>query len=109
MFNSGVLGGNIPGKPPGRPSRLSKDQMEELEQDVLTHPRELGYNFSNWERKSVSHQINKKFNVDLKVRQCQNLLHKMKLSLQRPRYDFPKPILKIKKNLPGDSKKTVVS
>jgi transposase len=63
--------------------------MEELEKDILTHPRKLGYDFSNWEGKSVSHHIKKKFGVPLKVRQCQNLLHKIDLTLQRPRYEFP--------------------
>jgi len=88
-FNKGGTKAIIPDSPPGRPSRLSKNQMEELEKDILTHPRKLGYDFSNWEGKSVSHHVKKKFGVELKVRQCQNLLHAMNLSLQRPRYDFP--------------------
>lgn len=88
-FNKGGIEGVIPNTPPGRPSRLSKDQMEELEKDILTHPRLLGYDFSNWEGKSVSHHLKKKFGVELKVRQCQKLLHAIGLSLQRPRYVFP--------------------
>jgi len=64
--------------------------MEELKKDVATHPHELGYDFSNWEGKSMSYYVKKKFGVVLKVRQCQNLLHKMGFSLQRPRYKFPK-------------------
>jgi putative transposase len=88
-FNKGGIEALIPIKPPGRPSRLSKEQMRELETDVLTHPRKLGYDFSNWEGKSVSYHIKKKFGVVLKVRQCQNLLHEMDLTLQRPRHEFP--------------------
>lgn len=88
-FNEGGIEGIIPNKPPGRPSRLSKEQMEELEKDILTHPRMLGYDFSNWEGKSVSYHLKKKFGVELKVRQCQKLLHVIGLSLQRPRYIFP--------------------
>jgi len=75
---------------PGRPSRLSLEQKEELKNDVLTHPRELGYDFSNWEGKHVSKHIKNKFGVLLKVRQCQYLLHELGFSLQRPRYAFPK-------------------
>jgi len=89
-FNEGGIEGIIPGKSPGRPPRLSESQMEELKTDVLTHPRKLGYEFSNWEGKSVSHHIKKKFGVKLKVRQCQYILHKLGLTLQRPRYNFPK-------------------
>jgi len=89
-FNKGGIKAITPNHPPGRPSRLSKSQMEELKKDVATHPHELGYDFSNWEGKSMSHYVKKKFGVVLKVRQCQNLLHKMGFSLQRPRYKFPK-------------------
>ena len=89
-FNEGGLEAIVPNTPPGRPSRLSEDQKEELKTDILTHPRELGYEFSNWEGKSVSEHIKTKFGVLLKVRQCQYLLHELGFSLQRPRYKFPK-------------------
>lgn len=70
-FNEGGIEGIIPNKPPGRPSRLSKSQMEEIKVDVLTHPRKLGYEFNNWEGKSLSHHIKQKFDIELGVRQCQ--------------------------------------
>ena len=89
-FNEGGLEAIVPNTPPGRPSRLSEDQKKELKTDILTHPRELGYEFSNWEGKSVSEHIKTKFGVLLKVRQCQYLLHELGFSLQRPRYKFPK-------------------
>lgn len=89
-FNDGGLEGIIVNTPPGRPSRLSEEQKEELKRDVATHPRELGYKFSNWEGKHVSEHIKRKFNVSLKVRRCQYLLHELGFSLQRPRYKFPK-------------------
>jgi len=90
MFNDGGLEAITPNSPPGRPSRLSRDQKEELKSDILTHPRELGYEFSNWEGKSVAEHIYKKFGVFLKVRATQNLLHELGFSLQRPKYKFPK-------------------
>ncbi len=68
VFNEGGINALIPNTPPGRPSRLSKSQIEELKADILTHPRNLGYEFSNWEGKSVSFNIKKKFDVELKVR-----------------------------------------
>jgi transposase len=90
LFNEGGLEAIVPGTPPGRPSRLTEDQKKILKADVATHPRELGYDFSNWEGKSVSEHIKNKFGVLLKVRQCQYLLHELGFTLQRPRYRFPK-------------------
>lgn len=90
LFNNGGLNALIPNSPPGRPSRLTKEQKEELKKDVLTDPRSLGYDFSNWEGKSVAYHVKKKFGVKLGVRAAQKLLRWLGLSLQRPRYKFPK-------------------
>lgn len=89
-FNEGGIEAIVPNSPPGCPSRLSEEQKEELKKDILTHPRKLGYEFSNWEGKSVSEHIKIKFGILLKVRQCQYLLHELGFTLQRPRYKFPK-------------------
>ncbi len=74
-FNKRGLEAIAPSTPPGRPSSLSKNQKDELKLDIRTHPRKLGYEFINWEGKSVSEHIHIKFGVLLKVRQCQYLLH----------------------------------
>ena len=89
-FNSKGIGGIILRSPPGRPSKLTEEQKAILKTDVSTHPRKLGYEFSNWEGKSISEHIKHKFGVLLKVRQCQYLLHELGFSLQRPKYAFPK-------------------
>jgi transposase len=89
-FNRGGLEAIVPESPPGRPSSLTDDQKQVLIADISTHPRELSYDFSNWEGKSVSAHIKNKFGVLLKVRQCQYLLHELGFTLQRPRYKFPK-------------------
>jgi len=104
-FNEGGIEGIVPNKPPGRPSRLAKSQMEELKADVLTHPRKLGYEFSNWEGKSVSHHVKQKFGVELGVRRCQYLLHELGLTLQRPRYNFPKADAEKQEEFANDFKK----
>ncbi|HEY0088910.1 MAG TPA: winged helix-turn-helix domain-containing protein [Candidatus Lokiarchaeia archaeon] len=89
-FNEGGLEAIVPNLPPGRSKRLSELQLEQLKEDVLKNPREIGYEFSNWEGKSVSHHIKKEFAISLGVRQCQYLLHDLGFTLQRPRYAFPK-------------------
>ncbi len=90
VFNEGGLEAIAPGSPPGRPSRLSDDQKGELKADIMTHPREFGYDFSNWEGKSVAKHIRIKFDISFSVRAAQKLLHSLGFSLQRPRYAFPK-------------------
>jgi transposase len=89
-FNESGIKGLARDSPPGKKYRLSEEQMEELKGDVLKNPRELGYEFSNWEGKSVAHHILKKFGVKLRVRATQKLLHKLGFSLQRPRYKLVK-------------------
>ena len=105
-FNACGIEAIVPKSPPGRPSSLSEDQKEELKNDILTHPRELGHEFSNWEGKHVSEHIKNKFGVLLKVRQCQYLLHELGFTLQRPRYKFPKANLKKQKEFVQDFKKS---
>jgi transposase len=90
LFNNGGIEALIPHSPPGRPSRLTREEKEELKTDVLTDPRSLGYDFSNWEGKSVAYHVKKKFGVKLGVRAAQKLLRSLNFTLQRPRYKFPK-------------------
>ncbi len=90
LFNNGGIDALKPRSPPGRPSRLTKAQKELLKTDVLTDPRSLGYEFSNWEGKSVAYHVKKRFGVKLGVRAAQKLLHSLSFTLQRPRYKFPK-------------------
>ena len=89
-FNKEGLDGIVPNPPPGRPSSLSEEQKTALKDDVLQHPRDLGYDFSNWEGKTVAFHVSKKFDVELGVRQAQRLLHQLGFTLQRPRYHFQK-------------------
>lgn len=89
-FNEVGIDAIQPALPPGRPSRLSEEQKASLKEDVRKHPRDLGYDFSNWEGKSVVFHVSEKFNVELGVRQAQRLLHQLGFTLQRPKYCFKK-------------------
>ncbi len=104
-FNGGGLDAIAPNSPPGRPSSLSKEEKESLKADVLTHPRELGYEFSNWEGKSAAYHIKQKFSAELSVRQAQRLLHELGFTLQRPKYKFPKADPEKQKEFLNDFKK----
>ena len=69
-------------KKPGKPSRLTKEQMETLKQAVMDDPHKYGLNV--WDGPSLSKYIKDTFDVDLGVRACQKLFHRMGFSLIRP-------------------------
>ena len=69
-------------KQEGRPTRLNAVQTAELK-DVLTKsPSNYGYKV--WDGPSLSSYIKKTYQIELKVRQCQRLFHKLGFSLIRP-------------------------
>jgi transposase len=70
---------------PGRPPRLSQAELEQVRQDLLHSPRELGYDQNLWDGVLLSHHLAQQFSVHLKVRRCQSLFHELGFSLQRPR------------------------
>ena len=70
---------------PGRPPRLSQSEREQLRQDLVHSPQELGYDQNLWDGILLSHHLAQKYSVTLGVRRCQSLFHEIGLSLQRPR------------------------
>jgi putative transposase len=83
-YNDEGLEGLKRNSPPGRTSRLSDEEKKLLKEDILKNPHELGYNFSIWDGKSVSHHIEQRFGKHIGIRQAQKMLHQMGLTLQRP-------------------------
>ena len=69
-------------KQPGRASKLSDTQIAEIKAVVEDDPEKYGYHV--WDGPALSAYIKSKYNVDLGVRSCQKLLHKMGFSLIRP-------------------------
>ena len=84
-FHSRGIGGLWPKKNPGRISRLTREQMKELDADLQKNPRDLGYDFSNWDGKTVMYHLQQKFHVLLKVRRVQIIMRALGLTLQRPK------------------------
>ncbi len=68
----------------GRKPRLLADK-DVLAQDLRCSPREFGYTQNLWDGKILSHHLKEKFNVELKVRQCQNLFHQLGFRRRKPR------------------------
>jgi transposase len=69
----------------GRNPRLLLENEAILAQDLRRSPRELGYTQNLWDGKLLSHHLKEKFNVELKVRQCQNIFHQLGFRRRKPR------------------------
>lgn len=69
-------------KQTGQPRRLTDEQISKLAEAVKGDPH--NYGFSVWDGPSLSKYIKDTFDVDLGVRSCQKLFHKMGFSLIRP-------------------------
>ncbi len=69
----------------GRPSSLSNNHKKELKNDLKKSPSEFGYNQSKWDGKLLSHHLDKNYNVNLKIRQCQNLFKELISPIQTQR------------------------
>jgi transposase len=70
---------------PGRSSRLSDIQLNEVRAAISTPPRHSGIDANLWDGKTLSYYVKRTFGVDLQVRQCQRLFQKLGFSLRRPR------------------------
>ena len=73
-------------KQPGRPSRLSKAQKEEIYVALTKDPQLYGYNL--WDGPTLSDYISTQYRISLGPRQCERLFHELGFSLIRPQ-TFP--------------------
>ena len=69
-------------KQPGKPSKLNSEQMEVVRAAIAGDPKEQG--FDVWDGPALSTYIKATFSIDLGVRACQKLFHKLGFSLIRP-------------------------
>ena len=63
---------------PGKATRLTDKQYTEIKKAIFCPPQESGY--QEWNGRTLSDYIQKKFNVALGVRQCQRIFHKLGFS-----------------------------
>jgi len=89
-YNSLGIEGLKRESPPGRTPRLTSEERELLKVDIQKNPREFGYDFSNWDGKSISHHIERRFNKHVGVRRVQVMLKQMGFTRQRPSMRFAK-------------------
>jgi transposase len=77
----------------GRPSKLTKQQREELIEDFQSSPDEFGYNRQAWTSSLASHHIESKFAVEYTDRHVRYLMSEAGLSWRtaRPRHTDADP------------------
>jgi transposase len=75
-FETDGVAGLVDGERSGRPSRLTRGQLSELESALRKDPVEWGLH-GPWDGKTLSVFIQRKWNVALGVRQCQRLFRQL--------------------------------
>jgi len=73
------------GERPGRPSALAEDVFQAVGQDLRREPRILGYPQTLWDGRLLSHHLKARYQVEIGVRQCQRLFHRLGFRRRKPR------------------------
>ncbi len=68
----------------GRPRQLSVSVRKKLRKEIGRSPRELGYEQNLWDGALLSYHLKEQYSINLGIRQCQRLFHKLGFTLQRP-------------------------
>jgi transposase len=84
-FEADGLAGLFEGERPGRPSRLSEEQLDKVAVALRASPTELGLATQMWDGPTLSEFLRREFGVKLKVRQCQRLFRQLGFRLRKPR------------------------
>jgi transposase len=84
-FEAQGLAGLREGERPGRPKRLSDEQLKLVSGALRLPPRQLGLQGHLWDGKLLSAYVEQEFGVRLGVRQCQRLFRQLGFRLRKPR------------------------
>src|SRR5437588_1794410 len=84
-FEKDGLGGLVEGERPGRPRRLTDQQMKAVDRVLRRSPSEAGLSGNLWDGKTLSTWIQQKHGIALGVRQCQRLFRQLGFRLRKPR------------------------
>jgi transposase len=84
-FEVDGLAGLTEGQRPGRPSRLSDEQLAKVEAALRASPENFGLTTHLWDGPTLSQFLEQELEVRLKVRQCQRLFRQLGFRLRKPR------------------------
>ena len=73
------------GERPGRPSRLTEKQIQEVKRVLRQKPTDAGMDVNLWDGKTLSALIERNYGVQLGVRQCQRMFRQFDFRLRKPR------------------------
>jgi transposase len=84
-FEAEGLSGLADAYRPGRPRRLNEQQLHEIQEALRSNPVEYGLTANLWDGKLLSHFIQKRFGIQLGIRQCQRMFRQFGFRLRKPR------------------------
>jgi len=84
-FEAKGFAGLTEGQRSGRPRRLSEAQLLEVDRALRQTPRDFGLTGTLWDGKTLSAWLEQRFQVRLRVRQCQRLFRQRGFRLRKPR------------------------
>jgi transposase len=84
-FETEGLAGLADGQRPGRPSRLSDQQLTKVETALRARPEQFGLTTQMWDGPTLSEFLARELGVKLRVRQCQRLFRQLGFRLRQPR------------------------
>jgi len=96
-FEDKGLAGLVEGDRPGRTTRLTPEQLEQIERVLRRTPREVDLGVTLWDGKTLSAWIEREHGVELGVRQCQRLFRQFGFRLRKPRPEIAKADPKLQK------------
>ena len=72
--------------PPGRPSKLTKSQRQQLSRSIQGHPQDVGYTSGGWNTPMIQELIWREFRVQYNPHYLATLLKNMGVSYQKARF-----------------------
>jgi len=79
------LAGLKEGERTGRPRRLNEKQIKQINRVLRANPSDAGMGVNLWDGKTLSAWIEKTYNLQMGVRQCQRLFRQLDFRLRKPR------------------------
>jgi transposase len=72
----------------GRPSRMTPQIAEEVEQHLGRSPQEFGLNRARWDGPTLVEHLKRRYGLKMKVRQAQKWMHQLGYRLKRASYSY---------------------
>lgn len=79
------IAGLIDGERPGRPRKISFEDLEKVRSDLQQPTVNFAYQQGLWDGPLLKHHLEKQYHINLSVRHCQRIFHTLEMSLKRPR------------------------